>query len=199
MSKFYLILLLNLYIIYINSIQFYLKSSETKCLSEDVPRSELVVGEFNSSPNNNNELSVKVSDVSQNVLFSKLLCNDGKFAFTASKSGEHTICFINNGIGQKTISFTLKTGVNAKDYSAVAKKDNLKPIEVELRRLEDQVQAIHDDMKYLKNREESMRNTNESTNSRVLWFSIFSMVVLVVLGGLQLYYLKNFFKSKKIL
>ena len=63
-------------------------------------------------------------------------------------------------MSQKTVTLNLKTGVNAKDYSAVAKKDNLKPLEIELRRLEDQVQAIHDDLQYMRGREENMRDTN---------------------------------------
>ena len=34
------------------------------------------------------------------------------------------------------------------------------------------------DFQYMKQREEEMRSTNESTNSRVLYFSIFSMLCL---------------------
>eukprot|EP00455_Lapot_gusevi_P008119 TRINITY_DN134_c0_g1_i2.p2 TRINITY_DN134_c0_g1~~TRINITY_DN134_c0_g1_i2.p2 ORF type:complete len:110 (-),score=38.83 TRINITY_DN134_c0_g1_i2:93-422(-) len=109
------------------------------------------------------------------------------------------MCFTNIGLSQKTVSFILKTGVNAKDYSAVAKKDNLKPLEVELRRLEDIVQSIHDDMLYLRSREEEMRNTNESTNARVLWFSLLSMMILVALGTWQILFLRRFFESKKLI
>ena len=133
------------------------------------------------------------------MLYSKLQCSEGTFSFSASKSGEHTVCITNSGFGHKTVTLDLKTGVAAKDYSAVAKKGNLKPLEIELKRLEDQAQAIHADMQYLRLREEMMRDTNESTNARVLWFSIFSLIILVALGGVQLFYLKNFFKSKKIL
>jgi emp24/gp25L/p24 family/GOLD len=43
------------------------------------------------------------------------------------------------------------------------------------------------------------RHVAESTNSRVLWFSILSMVVLVVLGIAQITYLKRFFQAKKLI
>jgi hypothetical protein len=43
------------------------------------------------------------------------------------------------GLQQKSVEFQFKTGVQAKDYSSVAKKGNLKPIEVEVKRLEDTV------------------------------------------------------------
>lgn len=48
----------------------------------------------------------------------------------------------------------------------------MKPIEVELRRIEDIVTEIVHDMEYLKVREQNMRNTNESTNDRVKGFAI---------------------------
>jgi hypothetical protein len=46
------------------------------------------------------------------------------------------------GLQQKSVEFQFKTGVQAKDYSSVAKKGNLKPIEVEVKRLEDTVSCI---------------------------------------------------------
>jgi hypothetical protein len=41
-------------------------------------------------------------------------------------------------------------------------------------------------------REEAMRNTNESTNARVLWFSVFSVCVLASTGAWQVYHLKQY-------
>jgi hypothetical protein len=221
--------------------------------SEDLPRSEMVVGDFSSTPAGLSELNVRVTSPVQTTLFSKPSCSEGKFAFTTSAQGEYQFCYENLGLTQKQIKVDLKTGVHAKDYSSVAKKDHLKPIEVELRRLEDIVQSVHEDMNYLRSREEEMRNTNglffslsfstltyhtlvsalltcvdvsgfccsdssidnlvhriliccfrfdfvaESTNSRVLWFSIMSMVILVALGAWQLIYLRRFFQSKKMI
>ena len=47
-------------------------------------------------------------------------------------------------------------------------------------------------------REENFRDTSESTNSRVLWWSIAQTVVLIVTAVYQLTNLKGFFKSKKL-
>uniref|UniRef100_A0A673G5W7 Transmembrane p24 trafficking protein 10 n=1 Tax=Sinocyclocheilus rhinocerous TaxID=307959 RepID=A0A673G5W7_9TELE len=60
----------------------------------------------------------------------------------------------------------------------IAKVEKLKPLEVELRRLEDLSESVVNDFAYMKKREEEMRDTNESTNTRVLYFSIFSMCCL---------------------
>lgn len=39
----------------------------------------------------------------------------------------------------------------------------------------------------------------ESTNSRVLYFSVFSMLCLVALATWQVLYLRRFFKAKKLI
>ncbi|VEN63219.1 unnamed protein product [Callosobruchus maculatus] len=43
---------------------------------------------------------------------------------------------------------------------------------------------------------EEMRDTNESTNSRVLYFSVFSMCCLLGLATWQVLYLRQYFKAK---
>lgn len=44
-----------------------------------------------------------------------------------------------------------------------------------------------------------MRDINEETNTRVAWFSIFSLIVCVAASVVQLAYLKKFFQRKKLL
>lgn len=55
---------------------------------------------------------------------------------------------------------TLKHGVEAKNYEDLAKAEKLKPLEVELRRLEDLSESIVQDFAYMRQREEEMRSTN---------------------------------------
>lgn len=47
-------------------------------------------------------------------------------------------------------------------------------------------------------REATFREISESTNVRVLWWSIAQGAVLVVTGYLQLQHLKGFFEAKKL-
>ncbi|KIH58941.1 hypothetical protein ANCDUO_10843 [Ancylostoma duodenale] len=100
----------------------------------------------------------------------------------------------------------MKHGVEAKNYDDIAKAEKLKPLEVELRRLEDLSDQIVKDFAFMRQREEEMRNTNESTNSRVLYLSIFSMLCLLSLAAWQLLtlffkvmFLRNYFKQKKLI
>jgi hypothetical protein len=48
----------------------------------------------------------------------------------------------------------------------------------------------------LKLGEQEMRDLNEETNTRVAWFSIFSLAVCIGCSVLQLAYLKKFFQRE---
>jgi hypothetical protein len=52
------------------------------------------------------------------------------------------------------------TGAEAVDYTEVAKSEKLRPIEVELRKLESVADGIVGEMEYMKQREAQMRDTN---------------------------------------
>jgi len=100
---------------------------------------------------------------------------------------------------EREIYLEMKHGIEAKNYEDIAKAEKLKPLEVELRRLEDLSKSIVDDFAYMRSREEQMRDTNESTHSRVMYFSLFSMLCLLTLATWQVLYLRKYFKSKKLI
>lgn len=143
-------------------------------------------------------LSVQITEPSGAQLYAQADSSSGKHAFTSVTDGKHTVCVTNAGSEVRRVALTVKSGVEANDYAAVAKKEHLEPLELELRRLEDSVKAIHAEYQYMREREEAMRDTNESTNSRVMWYSVFSIVVLASLAAWQLTYLKRYFKRLKI-
>ena len=60
----------------------------------------------------------------------------------------------------------------AQDWDAIAKKDNLNEMSMELRRLEAMVKEIHEEMLFLRTREEEMRDLNgeqTTTNRGMCW------------------------------
>ncbi|KRH13540.1 hypothetical protein GLYMA_15G247000v4 [Glycine max] len=71
-----------------------------------------------------------------------------------------------------TIEFEWRTGVVAKDWSKVAKKGQIQVMEFELKKLYDTVLSIHDEMFYLREREEEMKDINKATNCKMFTFSI---------------------------
>lgn len=51
---------------------------------------------------------------------------------------------------------------------------------------------------YFQYREERFRQTSESTNSRVLWWSLTQTCILICMGTWQMKHLKSFFEAKKL-
>jgi hypothetical protein len=56
------------------------------------------------------------------------------------------------------------------------------------------VAEIVAEMDYLRQREQKLRDTNESTNNRVKWFAFGTMGMLVSLGAWQVIYLRAYFR-----
>ena len=94
----------------------------------------------------------------------------------------------------RTIDLDIDIGSEAIDYEKMQAAEKLKPLELEMRRIEGLVADITADLDYLKSREQRMRDTNESTNYRVKISAILSMLVLGGVGVWQIVYLRNFFK-----
>lgn len=92
------------------------------------------------------------------------------------------------------VELDVDIGADAKDWSAVQATEKLKPVEAELRKIEELVQEIVDAMDYLRKREQKLRDTNESTNTRVKWFGFSTMGMLIALGAWQIVYLRAYFR-----
>ncbi|CAN3359667.1 endoplasmic reticulum vesicle protein 25 [Diutina catenulata] len=150
------------------------------------------------------KLDLKITDTLGNEFSRKHdIGGTVKVAFTSHDAAAFDVCFTNSysghGTGVKEIELDIESGAAARDWNAQQAAEKLKPNEVELLKSSAMLGEIQNQMHYLKLREERMRDTNESTNSRVKWFSIFIIMALVGLGVWQIQYLRHYFKVKHII
>ena len=68
-----------------------------------------------------------------------------------------------------------------------------------MRRIEEMLGETVAEMDYLRQREQRLRDTNESTNNRVKYFGIITTLVLIGLWGWQIMYLRAYFRSKHLI
>lgn len=99
----------------------------------------------------------------------------------------------------REVELDVEIGADARDWSSIQAQEKLKPVETDLRRIEDIVHDIVTEMEYLRAREQRLRDTNESTNERVKWFAFGTMGMLVGLGAWQVVYLRAYFRSKHLI
>ncbi|ONK75500.1 uncharacterized protein A4U43_C03F17550 [Asparagus officinalis] len=192
-----------------SSLRFDLQSGSPKCISEDIKMNAMAVGKYLVvNPNegyplpDSHRVSVRVTSPYGNSVHHADNAESGNFAFTSSEAGDYLACFWtpdHKPPQMMTVEFEWRTGVTAKDWPSVAKKGQIDVMELELKKLEDIVTSIHDEMFYLREREEEMQDMNRATNSKMAWFSFMSLGVCLSVAGLQLWHLKNYFERKKLL
>lgn len=206
LNLFIVLILFSGKIFFTEALRFYVSANDKKCLKEEIHKNVVLTGEYEMTDAVGHTTTVHVTDTRGHTLYKRENFPEtrGKFAFTADEYDIFEICVqihgpTNQQKVNREISLVLKHGVEAKNYEDLAKAEKLKPLEVELRRLEDLSDAIVQDFAYMRQREEEMRDTNESTNSRVLYLSIFSMFCLLGLATWQVLYLRSFFKAKKLI
>ncbi|PKA65648.1 Transmembrane emp24 domain-containing protein p24delta3 [Apostasia shenzhenica] len=188
------------------AIWINLPASGTKCVSEEIQPNVVVLADYmvisDDPSHDQTTISAKVTSPYGNTLHQKEKVSVGQFAFTTSEAGNYLACFWIDSGGQSagaSVNLDWKIGIAAKDWDSVAKKEKIEGVELELRKLEAQVQAIRQNLLYLKSKESDMRVVSEKTNARVAWFSIMSIGVSVVVSVLQLWHLKGFFQKKKLI
>lgn len=189
------------------AIWLTIPSSGTKCVSEEIQSNVVVLGDYYVIDENNPDhiptISARVTSPFGNNLHHNENATHGQFAFTTSESGNYLACFWKDGSHQKDSELTLgvdwKTGIAAKDWESVAKKEKIEGVELVLRRLQGIVETIRGNLIYLRDREADMREVSEATNARVAWFSIMSLGVCIAVSVLQIWYLKRYFVKKKLI
>ncbi|XP_013170816.1 PREDICTED: transmembrane emp24 domain-containing protein bai isoform X2 [Papilio xuthus] len=204
MEVHYLVLLFSIFWRGCQGIMWSLAPNTQKCLKEELHANVLVAGEYEVGEAPGQRVDYIVRDSKGHILSQKDSINKGKFTFVTETYDTFEVCFISKvpperrGISQE-VFLNIKVGFEAKNYEGIGEAAKLKPMELELKRLEDLSEAIVQDFTLMRKREEEMRDTNESTNNRVLFFSIFSMVCLLGLATWQVLYLRRYFKAKKLI
>ncbi|KAK2434644.1 transmembrane emp24 domain-containing protein p24delta9 [Trifolium repens] len=203
------LLLLMLFSSSTESLRFELQSGQTKCITEDIKSNSMTVGEYTIvNPNDgyplpdSHRVTVRVTSFHGNNYHYGDRVQSGQFAFSAAEAGDYMTCFWavdNKPEVTLTIDLEWKTGVAAKDWSNVAKKGQVDVMEIEIKKLQDTVSAIHDEMFFLREREEEMQELNRTTDNRMFWLSLLSLFVCLSVTGLQLWHLKSFFEKKKLI
>lgn len=156
-------------------------------------------------------LDMRVTDSLGNLYATrKNVVGETKVAFTSHNNAAVDICFSNHQEQEwkkhgsressiRSVELEIESGAAARDWNALQASEKLKPNEVDLKKIESLTGEIIQELQYLKAREERMRDTNESTNSRVKNFSIVIIASLVGFGVWQILYLRHYFKVKHII
>ena len=173
---------------------------EKQCFGEDITADTLFVGEVRASDMHSQiGLAITVTDRESNMLHYKFGAKEDKFSFVSSIDGPHLLCIENIASEFAMVSFTILTGVAAKDFSNVPSSKDLKESERRLIKITESVMEIRKELQYIKERDAQLSHTNETIQSRIIIYSIITVIILATMAGMQVLYLKKYFKSKKMI
>ncbi|PNP46615.1 hypothetical protein TGAMA5MH_01560 [Trichoderma gamsii] len=121
--------------------------------------------------------------------------SNGDHSFTAHYDGKYTYCFGN----QHWVANTKEVSFNVHGIVYVTESESsADPLETEVRRLSDLLAQVKDEQQYIVFRERTHRNTAESTNSRVKWWNLFVIGIVIGESLFQVWWLRRFFEVKRV-
>ncbi|CAD7086991.1 unnamed protein product [Hermetia illucens] len=148
------------------------------------------------------DIDVKITGPTSNVIYSGERESSGKYTFAAHTSGLHTVCFGNqmSSVVPKVVMFSIDVGDAPQGTPGAPAEEEAGHTKLEdmIRELSAQLTGVKHEQEYMHVRDKIHRSINDSTNSRVVLWSTFEALVLVVMTIGQVYYLKRFFEVRRV-
>ncbi|KAJ5881861.1 uncharacterized protein N7529_000533 [Penicillium soppii] len=201
-----------------NALYFYMEGRQTKCFFEDLPKDTLVAGRFETEVLNaqsgtyaidhNMHVLITVEETFDNDhrVVSKRDSHSGRFHFSAADAGQHKICFtpetdaasnwLSTSRGAVKVTVDLAIGETSKIETE--DKDKMKDIVQRVKDLNSRLHDIRREQVYQRERESEFRDQSETTNSRVVRWTVIQLVVLSAACAWQLSHLRSFFIKQKL-
>lgn len=180
-----------------------------RCVLYKVQGHSLVTGTVSGIPPSNGKIGVYAYDPQGNQPFSRPELN-GEIPFSfrsADVPTEYEICFRMNSLsgyggvpGNPVVPVEIKLTQTFDLFDDGKAHDiKVKPIEAEFMRLEGVMRSVVQEATNLSKVQQGMRDVNENTFNTLKYLCFFSFFIFVGLNVYQVYYMKKFFKSKKLI
>lgn len=188
-----------LIILQVHSYEISINKYLTQCLGEDITADSLVVSSFKTHENTLGLFVLTILSPDFQIVHTTQKVKEDKFSFIAPSTGPYSFCLYNAGTVVAIVEFDILTGVAAKDFSDLPQAKDIKESEKRTSKVKEAIIELQSELSALKERDIQMAHTNETIGSRVVNYSILTIVMLLVLAVVQTMYLKRFMKNKKMI
>ncbi|XP_049543384.1 transmembrane emp24 domain-containing protein 2 [Anopheles darlingi] len=148
------------------------------------------------------DIEVRISGPDEKVIYQGEKESSGKYTFSAYETGVYHYCFSNkmSTLTPKVVMFSMEIGEAPKGTVGAVNEGEAGHTKLEdmIRELSGTLTSIKHEQDYMHVRDRIHRSINESTNARVVMWSFFEAIVLIVMTVGQVYYLKRFFEVKRV-
>lgn len=191
------------------AIHFYLTEGTEKCFLLDLPASTVVIGNYNlldvpPADRPDQGVNLRVLDDKFTQMLTRLVRGSGKFSFTSQSFGKHRVCVAATSTSwfgtPRKLRFELKLD-NSRDevsHEHLASKEQLGHLEEIVNNLNERLTEVIKQQEYSREKEALFKDESEDINSRIMFFTIFQTIIILVSGFWQIWSLRRFFISRKI-
>ena len=152
------------------------------------------------------DINYSIKGPNQQIIVQEEKQRQGDYLFSADQVGEYEFCFDNemSTFAEKVIDFEIKT---SDDLEAAKIKANLPDAPTEnkaveqmqssVEKIERKLTLLENALNYYKTRNNRNQSTVKSTESRIFWFSIFDLALMVIMAIFQVAVVKFFFQGSR--
>ena len=193
-----------------HAINFFLLEGSEKCFIMDLTAGSVILGEYNlvdplpADAAETAAAALKVSDPNALLLLTRAVRGPGKFSFTSQLQGPHRICVTSPSAGwfgtvkKSRFSLKLDTTNDNLAHDKIVSKDEIHHLKDISTQIVTRLQEVEKGQEYSREKEAKFRDESEDINSRIMWFTIFQTLIILIAGVWQILSLRSFFISRKI-
>ncbi len=198
MLKLSLLILISIFIIKIHtmSFEFPINPKKRRCVGEFITEDTVAIFSFISDSRN---YEAELIDPQNQILYKKQNELEVKVSFVATVTGNYEMCIKNNDDSINNIEFQFYSGIQAQDYSSLAKDSNLRPIEINIRKIIDMMKQLIKDLSSVSIKEEENSRINDTIGTKIITFSLLTLIVMIVLGVFETLYIKRYLHTRKVI
>nr|CCC93219.1 putative ER--golgi transport protein gp25L [Trypanosoma congolense IL3000] len=186
---------------------FELPVGRRRCFHEEVPGNTELHISYAASPGYAQFIDAYVLGPTGRMHMVNVGQNQGSASEFISKGGEFSLCLTSRmvyGVSRDkgtthSVSVDIRIGNAKNDYKNLVGKEKLRPMEVELRVLEDEARLLHTRSTHYVEKEAEMRNAVESLAFKVVVLGAVIIVIFVIFSVWELIHLKKYFRKKRLI
>lgn len=138
------------------------------------------------------DIDLSIKDPNNHVIHTEQRQSSGRYTIEANQDGQHTYCFSNkmSSSAVKAVMFSIEFT----DAKTDQESDQVQRMVTELSAI---VMGVKHEMDFLAARDRLHRRISEVINSRVSMWSLFEVLLTLIVAVGQTYYLKRFFEIRR--
>lgn len=180
-------------------LTFELPDNAKECFHEIIEKDTDSTLEFQVVTGGHYDVDVELTDPMKNVLYKQVKKQYDSFNWKAEKTGEYIACFSNefSTFSHKLVYIDFQVGDEDPLPGLEEVSQPLTQMETSAREVHENLNAVIDYQTHHRLRETQSRHRAEDLNERIMIWSVFVTVAIMMVGFGQVFVLKSFFSEKK--